>query len=277
MSAVAAMIIGAQNSRLKRLRRLSSRARIRRQDRAFVIEGPVLVADALRTDLHIEEIFVGTGVDLLDRRLVPAETPILEVDPDVLSAALDAVNPRPVAAVVSAPQWSLDQLRPHRILPVAVELRDPGNLGSLIRSIEGSGAAGLVVAGETVDYLSPKVVRSSAGSVLRVPIVQFDDLEVAVDAIRSAGWTPLTTVVDPQAPPHDSFDLETAAVLLGNEPHGLGESASTLGDARCTIPLAPAVESLNVAAAGAVLCFEAARQRRERKFGGRPTPNQPGL
>lgn len=282
MPVIEPIAIGAGNPRLKRLRRLVARPRARREDGAFVVEGPILVAEALRSGLVVEEVFAAPGTDLgsLGAATATAACAVYEVEAPLLASILDPVTPRPVAAVVSAPRWTVDDLAAGRILPVAVELRDPGNLGSLIRTAEGSGAAGLLVVGDAVDHLSPKVVRASAGSVLRVPIVRHPDLPEALHAIRARGWTVLAAVVDQSAPTYDGLDLTGAAVLLGNEPHGLPETASRLADARFTIPLAESVESLNVAAAGAVLCFEAARQRRAApqhpKLDGRPDPETSG-
>ena len=264
MVSVDVVPIGSKNPRLRRLRRLNGRPKARSSERAFVVDGPVLVAEALRSDLTVEEIFAAPGLvtehDL--GRLIRSGTALYEVDPGVLAAALDPVNPRPLAAVVSSPDWTLDDLAVDRPILVAVELRDPGNMGTVLRSAEAAGFGGVVVVGDSVDPLAPKVVRASAGSILRLPVVRQSDFATAAAAIGSRGWPIVATVVDPGAPYYDTLDLTTAAIVVGNEPHGLAPEAIRLVDGQCTIPLAPSVESLNVAAAASILCFEAARQRR---------------
>lgn len=258
------VVIGSKNPRLRRLKRLNSRSKARSEERAFVVDGPVLVAEALRSQLVVTEIFSGPGElaahGLTD--LIEPHVELFEVDAAVLAAALDPVNPQPLAAVVSAPEWTWADLANDRPIMVAVELRDPGNLGAVLRSAEGAGFGGVVVAGDSVDPLSPKVVRASAGSIFRLPVVRSAGPRDAVADIRAGGWPILSAVVDPEAPPYDRFDLTSAAILVGNEPHGLPDEAIRLGDGQLTIPLSPPVESLNVAAAASVLCFEAARQRR---------------
>ena len=104
-----------------------------------MVDGPVLVADALRSGLAVTEIFAGPGAleahDLLP--LIGPDTACYQADPSVLTAALDPVNPRPLAAVVTAPTWDLADLPVDRPILVAVELRDPGNLGTVLRSAGG--------------------------------------------------------------------------------------------------------------------------------------------
>jgi TrmH family RNA methyltransferase len=193
---------------------------------------------------------------------IASSTDCYEVESSILEAALDPVNPRPVAAVVTQPTWTTEDLLPGRPVLVAVELRDPGNLGTIMRTSEAAGFGGVVVVGDSVDPFSPKTVRASAGSVLRTPVVRIAAIDQAYDALRAGGRSVLAAVVDPDAEPYDRFDLSEAAIVVGNEPHGLSAEAIKLGDGRFTIPLSSSVESLNVAAAASVLCFEAARQRR---------------
>jgi TrmH family RNA methyltransferase len=145
---------------------------------------------------------------------------------------------------------------------VAVELRDPGNLGTLIRTAEAAGCGGIVVTGTTVDPLNPKVVRASAGSVLRLPVVEIAEVGPCLAAVRAAGRLLVATVVDPKADHYDQVDLRVAAILVGNEPRGLDASVVDQVDLTVTIPMEAGIESLNVAAAGAVMAFESARQRR---------------
>ncbi len=266
--------LGSHNDRLKRLRRLVRQSKVRFQERAFVVEGPTLVVDALASPLVVEAIYAGSGrgLDLLTaerdlRGVSVGTTPVYTVDDDVLASVLDTANPRPVAAVVAAPVWTVADIDGDLPVLVAVELRDPGNLGTVIRTAEAAGLGGVVIVGHSVDHLNPKVVRSSAGSVLRLPVVVNEALTEAVNDLRSAGRTVVATVVDPDAPAHDQVDLTSSAILLGNEPHGLDPISLDASDVVVTIPMASGVESLNVGAAAAVLAFEVARQRRNRRAG----------
>jgi len=143
---------------------------------------------------------------------------------------------------------------------VCVDLGDPGNAGTLIRTAEAAGAAGVVFAGRSVDPYNPKVVRSSAGSIFRTPfsvIAEMDEVFAALDGIESWAATGTDGVAHIDAP------LERChALLLGNEAHGLAPELVERCSGRITIEMDGPTESLNVAMAGTVLLFESMRQRR---------------
>ncbi len=266
MAALDPVVVGSKNQRLRQLRRLTSRAKVRSEERAFVVDGPVLVADVLRSPLSVLEVF-GSSDELYGEQVHAAllqrpDVEVFQAEASVLESILDPVNPRPLAAVVTTPAWTIEDLGNDLPLLVAVELRNPGNMGTVMRTAEAAGFGGVVVVGDSVDWVAPKVVRASAGSLFRIPVVRFDDVEQAYAAIRDSGRQLYSAVVDQDAEDYVEVDLRSAAIVVGNEPHGLAPEAIKLGDGRLTIPVAETVESLNVAAAASVLCFEAARQRR---------------
>lgn len=278
-----AQVIGAKHARLRRLRKLSSRAKTRSQERVFVVDGPQLVAEALASPLRVVEIFAGPGE--LERTGLAAhigpDVECFEVAAEVLVEVLDPVTPRPVAAVVAMPERSLDAVvEVSGPILMAVELRDPGNLGTIMRSAEAAAMAGLVIVGDSVDRFSPKVVRASAGSVFRLPTVGPLDPMATIDELAATGRPLAATVVDPAASAYDQVDLTEAVILVGNEPNGLAADVVERADLVITIPMAPGIESLNVASAASVLCFESARQRRAlgpggaQKSGGEPPIGQ---
>jgi TrmH family RNA methyltransferase len=272
MSGIAPVALSSKNDQLKQLRRLVRQAKVRSAERAFVVDGPTLVAEVLRSSLTVRAVFAGDDAALDALRSLSddpragrqlAMVPVFRVDTSVLTAVLDPASPRPIAAVVETPQWSLTDVAGDRPVMVAVELRDPGNVGTLVRSCEAAGCGATIVVGHSVDHLNPKAVRASAGSVLRLPVLTVPDLAQAVASLRETGRSVVATVVRPDAVPYEQVDLRSAAILVGNEPHGLPLEAVSMADTAVTIPMAPGVESLNVAAAGAILAFEAARQRRQ--------------
>ena len=150
---------------------------------------------------------------------------------------------------------------------VAVGVSDPGNLGTLLRSAEAAGCAGLVCCGESVDIYNPKVVRASAGAVFGIPIVaprpggpENDPIDV-LDELGAAGRKRYGATAG-GVPASDVELTGPVALVLGNEAHGLSEAVLAQVDGLISIPMAGSAESLNVAMAGTVLAFEAARQRR---------------
>ncbi|MDZ7677247.1 MAG: RNA methyltransferase [Acidimicrobiales bacterium] len=262
--------LAASNHRIRRLRRLLGRRSARLDEAVFVLEGPTLVGEALDAECGVEAVFVdeqyddATGsVDRAERAGVAVHL----VSAGVLGTLTDVVTPRPILGVATLPTFGLGEVvercqatRHH--LVVLADVRDPGNLGTIIRAAAASGAAGVIATKGTVDPWSPKVVRSSAGAVLSVPIVTGLDLATTLQACAEAEIPTWGTVVG-EATAYDQALLGGAfAVVLGNEARGLDRAVDQLIDHRLTIPMEGSTESLNVAMAASVVCFEALRQRR---------------
>jgi TrmH family RNA methyltransferase len=187
---------------------------------------------------------------------VVARVATTETPPPILAVVADPH--RPVAAVVAAAAAAAAPL------VVLAGLGDPGNLGTVVRSAAAAGAAGAVTVGG-VDPANPKAVRATAGARFRIPlaVVGQDAAPTAVvaAAVSSAGLPLIGATVTGGTPP-DELDLGGAfALVIGNEAHGLDAAWGSLLDERITIPMASAVESVNVAMAATVVLFEAARQR----------------
>lgn len=252
----------AQHRSVKRLRRLVRQSKARSQERAFVVEGVKLVVEALRSDLEVEEVFVtpDASADSVVTEAARTGATVHLISPETLASVADVVNPQPVTAVVGSPSWSLSDLGDTGTVMVGVELQDPGNVGTLLRSAEASGCSGVVVCPPSVDCLNPKAVRASAGSILRLPVV-IVPLDEAVAEFRRQGRLVVATAAD-AGQSYDQVNLANAAIVVGNEPRGLSDDAMNIADEVVSIPMDGAVESLNVAAAAAVLGFESQRQRR---------------
>lgn len=258
--------LSARNPRVQRLSRLVRRREERAEQRAFVVEGPVLVACALDNDAVLVDLYVDEAV--LDR---PAVSEIIgrassQVVPWMLPAGTldrvgDAVTSQGVMAVVEmrdAPWPSPDTTD---FVLVLDEVADPGNAGTLLRAAAAAGVGSVIFAGG-VDPSSPKVVRASAGAVFTADVVRAASGLQAAERLRAVGFTVVGTLVD-EGIPYDTADLRAPlALVLGNEAHGLDPEVVKHLDTVVTIPMVGSAESLNVAMAGTVLCFEVLRQRR---------------
>jgi TrmH family RNA methyltransferase len=181
---------------------------------------------------------------------------------DVLERVADTVTPQPVAAIVGSVDVDLDALRSSQFVVVCVDVRDPGNLGTVLRVAEASGAGGVICCEGSVDAFSPKTVRASAGSLFHVPVVAGGEPLEVLD--RMGRWGVHRVGADAHGgSPYDTVDLTVpTALVLGNEAHGLPPRVGAHLDGTVTIPMIGRTESLNVGMAAAVLCFERARQQR---------------
>lgn len=252
------------NARLKELRQALSRPAA---SALAGIEGPHLLAEALRAGLHIKTVFVAAGAERLIESLpLPQQTEILVVPRPLLDAALTTEAPQPVAALIEPPDWTWAHVFSGSgraaLVIVLASLQDPGNLGTMIRSAEAFGATGIVSLPGTVSAWNPKAVRASAGSVFRVPVIAADERK-CFGQLREAGMKVLTTSVRKAELDLDFKMTGPTALIIGNEGSGVPENLAVRADARITIPCPGPVESLNAAIAASVLLYEASRQRSE--------------
>ena len=267
-----------QNGRLKELRRaLASPGR--NEEGLVGIEGPNLLAEAVRAGLRVRCVFVAQGSErTLEPVNLPIETEVLAMSRELLDSALATETPQPVAALVEPPDWTLmhilgPQKETSALIVVLAGLQDPGNLGTIVRSAEAFGADGVLCLDGTVSAWNPKAVRASAGSVFRVPVLRTSERE-AMERLHEAGARIWTATVQ-AAEPADLVDLAgPVAIVIGNEGNGVPVGLAAKADGAITIPCPGPVESLNAAVATSVLLYEAARQRAAK--GGGPQDRRGG-
>jgi TrmH family RNA methyltransferase len=256
--------LAARSGPVKRLRALLGDPKARRAEQAFVVEGPRAVDAALDRGAPLEAVFFATNADVafaaLAARIREAGVPIEHLKEGVLERLGSTVTPQPVLAIAPMPSPSPDVLASDGLVVVGVALADPGNAGTLLRSAEASGAAAILLSEGSVDAYNPKVVRASAGAIFGVPVLEGWSAVEALDVLGQQGRQRLAA--DARAgTPYAEVDFTVAtAVVLGNEAHGLPSDLDAYLDGRVTVPMYGAAESLNVAMAGVVLCFESARQ-----------------
>jgi RNA methyltransferase, TrmH family len=285
-----------RHQRVQRLRRLGGRPSARKDEGRFVIEGVNLLEEALNAQVRIEAVYLDSdwalgpgqpvpeiiggvganpvaahepgGPDRLSRlldRCLEGGARVFELAPGVLARVADTVTPQPVMAIIETPNFELSDLGcvAPRLTVVCVDVRDPGNAGTVVRSAWAAGADGVVFCEGAVDPWNPKAVRSSAGAVLHVPIVSAGPPAEALQKIGEWGLRRLGAVrqggVD-----YAALDLTVpSALVFGNEAAGLPvDLVDKEIDGWVSIPMPGGAESLNVGIAAAVLCFESVRQRR---------------
>ncbi len=232
------------------------------------MEGAELLAVAIAAGADIEAVYVdpeGAGTPAVrdvTGVVLAAGGRVFDLAPGVMERVASTVTPQPLLAVVSytsAPWSSLDRAT---LVVVCVDVRDPGNLGTVIRTADAAGVDVVVCCDGTVDPTNPKTVRATAGSLFHVPVVAGGATVDALAELRARGFTTVATVVR-GGTDYVGFDwARPVALVLGNEAAGLDEALVASLDARVTIPMAGRSESLNVGVSAAVLCFEALRQRR---------------
>jgi TrmH family RNA methyltransferase len=254
---------------VQRLRRLLARRSARSADSCFVVEGAKLLGEAIEAGWAVESVYwdpsVGGDCAPLIERCLTAGLRVYELETGILERVADTVTPQPVLAVVPMVDVALGDLariEPPDLVVVCAGVRDPGNAGTVLRSAEAAGVGAVVFCDGSVDLYNPKTVRASAGALFHVPVVAGGPVPGVLDQLGRWGLARLGTVAR-GGEDYTTVDLRRpTAVVLGNEAAGLPAGLETLLDGGLTIPMTGRSESLNVGMAAAVVCFEAARQRR---------------
>jgi RNA methyltransferase, TrmH family len=263
-------IEGRHNALVKELRQAFAWAEPT-TDGFCAVEGVRILEEAIRSGLKFHAVFFRESAQNLAERLLPqigthVETLLL---PDkLLKASVPSEAPQGVAALVQVKQFSTDDvLERLQVGPIVVVagLQDPGNLGTILRSAEAFGSAGVVLGDGTVSPFNSKVIRASAGSIFRLPVVvakSAGGMEKICATMRSAEVRLIATSS------HKGTELDQGnltapvAIFVGSEGSGLSREVLAQVDELITIPHAAQVESLNAGVAGSIVLYEAARQRR---------------
>jgi RNA methyltransferase, TrmH family len=239
------------------------------EEGVFVLESPKTLDEALDAAWPLERIYVLDGADHpVLYRAADEGIPIVLIDQGALDSVSDTVSPQPILATARLIGSALDSLRSPLqtggFVIVGVEIQDPGNVGTMIRTAEAAGACGIVFTKGSADVTNPKVVRAAAGSLFHLPIVVDTDASDLLTQLHDWGVTSwASAVVGEGVVPYHQADLRgSCALLMGNEANGLSALLVSASSRSITIPMAGNTESLNVAIATGVLAFEAARQRR---------------
>ncbi len=260
-------IASSQNARLKELRQAFRRSELTTQGECS-FEGVKLIEEALRSGLQLESIFFSESARPLAEKLLPqisARTETVVLPNALFNSIVPSDAPQGVAALLKLPVFSSAQLLDRASngpLVVAAGLQDPGNLGTILRSAEAFGAAGLFLVEGTVSLFNSKVLRGSAGSVFRLPSLRIKSEEL-IPLLRAHGIRMLATSSHQGKPlPQISWTLPLA-IFIGNEGAGLTRELMKQMDETMAIPQSAQVESLNAGVAASIVLYEVARNRKE--------------
>ncbi|WP_217585041.1 RNA methyltransferase [Microbacterium sp. GbtcB4] len=270
------MLENPRSPRVRAVAKLTKRS-ARTETGLFLLEGPQSVREALtyRPEAIVELFATPHGWEKhADIRAAAAEADVdVEyVSEDVLHAMADTVTPQGLVAVVRQTPTSVRDIfdAAPRLVAICEEVRDPGNLGTIIRAADAAGADAVVLTGRTVDPYNPKVVRATTGSLFHLPVSVGGELDEVVGRAHDAGLQILAADVkgdDLLAARADGVLGEPTAWLFGNEARGLEDEALTQADRVLRLPIFGRAESLNLATAASVCLYESAFAQRAASTG----------
>lgn len=260
------MISNASNVQIKNIVKLQKNARTRREQDAFVIEGKKLFEEAklygkvkrayvtpeyiAELETSEEKYFSGIEYELVEEK--------------VLKEAADTKTPQGILAIVEKPHYTLDSILSGESVNLLLleDLRDPGNLGTVMRTAEGAGIDGIIMSKETVDLFNPKVVRSTMGSIFRVPFLYVEDIIETLTILKEKGVTIVATdLMGTNSYEEEVYPAKTA-IVIGNEAKGITDTMRNNADVLVRIPMCGKLESLNASVAAGIMMYELFRQRR---------------
>lgn len=257
------MITSATNPRVKNVIKLQKKAKERKEQNSFVVEGIKMFKEA--PEEQIKEIYISKSVyekNILSEKLSHLSYEVVE--DSVFAQMCDTKTPQGVLCVLEMFHYHLEQelAVANGTWMILEDIQDPGNLGTILRTGEGAGIQGIIMTNNTVDIYNPKTIRSTMGSLYRVPFFIITNIEETLEYMSKEGFSIYAAHLDGKKY-YDEFSYNgKTAFLIGNEGNGLKESTAKLATAYLKIPMEGNVESLNAAIASSVLMYEAYRQRR---------------
>ncbi len=256
------MITSASNQKVKNLNNLIQKSKARREQDVFITEGVKMFLEAnidRIKEVYVSENFYGKGI---------AREKIEQCNYEVLSDDLfkkvsDTQTPQGILCVMKQYHYELDDLfrKEYPLFLILEDIQDPGNLGTMVRTAEGAGVDGIIMTKSTVDIYNPKTIRSTMGSIYRMPFMYTEDLLGVMKQLQERDVKLYAAHLRGNQYYHELDFKGGTAFLIGNEGNGLKEETAAAADVYMKIPMQGQVESLNAAVASVILMYEAARQR----------------
>lgn len=276
------IISSKDNKRIKYLRSLLEKGSARKKNRQFIVEGIKLVDEALvygkvceiiLSESLYEEIISGgliknalladNGKNLI--AYVNEANSTTVVSDAVFKTVSETINPQGVVAIVTMPEYEIlnegfltqtyNKTGKIKLL-ILEDTADPGNLGTIMRTAEAAGVTGVIMGRGTVDIFNPKAVRSTMGSIFRLPFIYVEDVRETIRELKKYGISFYAAHLKGKQSYKDVKYSDKAGILIGNEARGLSPETAELADIYIIIPMQGKVESLNAAVAAALMMYE---------------------
>ncbi|MDO4523456.1 MAG: RNA methyltransferase [Eubacteriales bacterium] len=257
------MINSTSNKQIKNLAQLLKKAKARREQRVFVVEGWKMYREVPKDRLvmtYVSESFYGQE----EHRSLLQGRDVEVVADRIFHSVSDTVTPQGILCIVRQQEYTLQDILDTAEAPrlmILENLQDPGNLGTIFRTAEGAGITGILMSEDTVDIYNPKVTRSTMGSIYRMPFLYVKDMAAVMDELKRREIRTYAAHLRAKKEYYEQDYRQAYAFLIGNEGRGLTDELTSMADEYIRISMAGQVESLNAAVASAVLMFEAKRQR----------------
>ena len=270
------MITSMSNGQMKLVQQLIKKAKARKESGLFVVEGMKMFREAPQE--RIEKVYASSSFlkeaenqsVILEKGCTEKNGKLEEVDDKVFKNLSDTVTPQGILCLIKRVETPIKEILKTKdekapFLMILEDLQDPGNMGTILRTAEGAGVTGIILSKNCVDLYNPKVIRSTMGSIYRMPVMQADLLEI-LPVLKENKIQTYAAHLKGKNWYHEEDYTEGTAFFIGNEGNGLSDELSDSADCLIKIPMEGKVESLNAAMAAGILMYETARQRRTGRY-----------
>lgn len=257
------MITSTSNSQVKKLLQLQKKSKVRNEEKVFLVEGLRMFTEVPQE--RVQKVYISESLYNKKKQELHLDRFSVEVLSDtVFQYVSDTKTPQGILCIVEQKKYDLEEIldveNPHFM--VLDNLQDPGNLGTIVRTAEGAGVNAVFLSKDSVDIYNPKTIRSTMGSIYRMPVIYIEDLLELLQIFKKKGIKSYAAHLNGK----NTYDKENyqsgTAILIGNEGNGLRDEIAENADVWVQIPMQGQVESLNAAIAASILMFEVYRQRR---------------
>ena len=225
----------------------------RRETGCFLAEGRKMAEEALASGFRVEALLVDE--ERLEEFTLPEHVPAYALPAHVLAAVCDTKTPQGIAAVVKISQ----NPRLGKRVVAMDGVQDPGNVGTIIRTADAAGLQGVILSGQCADVFSPKVLRATMGSIFRMPIMITEDLPASLNALRTDGYSVISSQLDGEPFYQRSPVGEKFCLIIGNEGNGVSDEVKATATHRVKLPMRGGAESLNAAIAAGIMMYDLMR------------------
>ena len=258
------LITSKDNEIIKHIKKLADK-KYRDQSNCYIIEGIKLVEEAIQEEAQIEKIIICeecVRADEISKTLMYeiAKYDCIYVTEKIFKTISQVMNPQGIMAVVKKNKERAQVKFDEDVIVALDDIQDPGNLGTILRTVDSIGLKQLIVSKGTADAFNPKVVRSSMGAIFRVEVIEVENLKETIEMMKRNDYELIVTSLQTESSIYD-IDYTKKIIVIGNEANGVSKEIQEMADKKIKIPMLGKTESLNASVATAIILYEYIRQK----------------
>jgi len=258
------LITSKDNEMVKHIKKLADK-KYRDQNNCYIIEGIKLVEEAIQEEAQIEKIIICeecTKTSEISKNLMYeiAKYECIYVTEKIFKTLTQVTNPQGIMAVIKKNKERATIKYDEDVIVALDDIQDPGNLGTILRTVDSIGLKQLIVSKGTADAFNPKVVRSSMGAIFRVEVIEVENLKETIEMIKRNNYELIVTSLQTESSIYD-IDYTKKIIVIGNEANGVSTEIQNMADKKIKIPMLGKTESLNASVATAIILYEYIRQK----------------